>query len=325
MLVVIGTALLLVQFIARAEEVLCRRCGTTISRLSNVLNPAETPPASSKAEKVRLVDNIEGLESLTRLSNRVGQTFDMALFRTAQVKTVPSTRSIVDSFYPGYAWRVAECPVCGAFLGWSFDRPAECHDHTPDVIPEETHQKLSEGGNEKKSAPQEVLDRVFANHCLIKSLGYWNVEWCHKKQITQFHIPGPTLKRDPEYSLGSYPFAKEPEIKAEAGRRQIVQRFTGGQRCDETGVSRSTTVSLTCCAQSHQATGGPHQTAFIANFREPSVCSYEMTICVPELCSIAEFLPPSTMWDKQLMMQFVLRVSRQSQRPAGSTPLIGPR
>ncbi|XP_032240211.1 uncharacterized protein LOC5514702 [Nematostella vectensis] len=32
------------------------------------------------------------------------------------------------SWFPGYAWRIAVCPRCGAHLGWSFEDPLHTHE-----------------------------------------------------------------------------------------------------------------------------------------------------------------------------------------------------
>ena len=314
-----------------AHEVLCRRCGATITKLQNALKEEDTPPTNGESHEIQLDEDLGDVKKLVRLSNGVGQTFDLALFRTAQVKTIPATRSIKDSFFPGYAWRVAECPVCGAFLGWSFDRPAHCHHQETSVTTTTTtadQSKVSAKTNEESHVDIDaILNKAFAFTCLTKSLGYWNVEWCHKKHVTQFHIPGPTLQRNPEYSLGQFDSVVDTgaDGKLQPGtRRQIEQKFKNGQKCDETSTGRSSIVTLMCCAQYHNS-ANLHQSAFIASFREPFICMYELVVCVPELCAIPDFVPKAQSTSASVSTHAQTATSDDAVCASGAPPAKSPR
>ena len=281
-----------------AHEVLCRRCGATITKSANALASDSTPPSNGKDIPIVLEDDTasDAMKKVSRLSNRVGQTFDVALFRTAQVKTVPTTRSIQDSFFPGYAWRVAECPVCGAFLGWSFDRPAHCHSDPHDMPDTSSGSQpalpVRAVANEANVDVGAILNQVFATSCLTKTSSWWHVEYCYKKHVVQYHMDA-QMKRNPEWSLGKFSHERdtgESSAVESKVKRQVEQEFINGQRCDETNSPRSSTVSLTCCAQYHLG-ASLHQAPFIASVREPVLCKYEIVICVPELCAIPGFAP----------------------------------
>jgi len=190
-----------------------------------------------------------------------------------------SARSMADTFFPGYGWRPVECPICGAHLGWHFDRGTNCR---PEDEPP-AHENAA------------VAMRKIGRYCLSKSLGYWVVEWCNRDKVVQYHVEH--NMRKPEYSLGTFveaiaavdgdleDFAKLPGVP---GRRlHHLQRFDGGQRCDETNGPRSTRVIAVCCRDSASAVGD----FSIADFRETSVCQYSLTICVPDLCRVKGFSP----------------------------------
>jgi len=286
-------------------DVLCRRCGATITQLNLALPAEEAPPDNGKSDA--LVDNDfdeTGNRKLLKFRNKVGQTFDVALFKSAHVNAVAQTRSVQDSFFPGFAWRIAECSTCGAFLGWAYDRPGHCPNHHSHEKPEQPAKgTVSAEDAGPATDPEAVLDALFQSNCLQKALVYWHVEWCHKRSIKQFHIAGATMRRDPEYSLGEYSLEKGSRIvdsnlnmliPGTIGVRKMIEHvFTDGQRCDETKQPRSTIVSVTCCTNYHQSLG-PLNRPFIASLREPEICKYEMLICVPDLCLIPGFAPPAS-------------------------------
>lgn len=85
--------------------------------------------------------------------------------------------------------------------------------------------------------------------------------------------------------------------------RKVVDFFVGGQHCDENRKLRSTEVHLQCCdgsksqpqaspplpGQEPAGVAGsdplPHPAGLIQSITEPSLCAYEMIVCVPSLCA----------------------------------------
>ncbi|XP_022788151.1 uncharacterized protein LOC111328060 isoform X3 [Stylophora pistillata] len=57
--------------------------------------------------------------------------------------TCPQTAFEEHSWFPGYAWRVAVCPQCGAHMGWSFE-----HRHLQDYM--EKTSKFGDGLSSNK-------------------------------------------------------------------------------------------------------------------------------------------------------------------------------
>lgn len=51
--------------------------------------------------------------------NPHGHVFEVGCFATAHVRSI-GPASHFFSWFPGYAWRVALCPGCGAHLGWAY-------------------------------------------------------------------------------------------------------------------------------------------------------------------------------------------------------------
>lgn len=297
----LGVFLWLVGAVAVAgHEILCRRCGAVISDHEHLLTEDQSPPYySGELKAVAKDQSQDGIEQVREVTNAVGQSFEVALFKNAAVNSVYHTKSIQDSFFPGYAWQIAECPHCKSFVGWSFDRPSHCHAQVP-----------SEADIVMTESAETVLNRVFARHqnhgCLLKASGYWTMEFCFQKEVTQFHVESAKSRnRDPSYSLGT--FTTTREIKADSemsfhipgslgARRYVEQKFENGQKCDETGNSRSSTAILICCVNYHHSLG-PINTMFLATIREPALCQYELVVCIPELCPIPGFepKPPATL------------------------------
>lgn len=83
----------------------------------------------------------------------------------------------------------------------------------------------------------------------------------------------------------------------------MIDYFTGGQMCHETGGFRSTNVIFQCCPNSSppsaeilkQAGAGLQQmlgpnakfveTAFVESVVEKTLCQYEIIVCVPSMCA----------------------------------------
>ena len=53
-------------------------------------------------------------------TNPHGLTFDIGCFREAPGCAALGEATTEFTWFPGYAWRIADCAKCGAHLGWSF-------------------------------------------------------------------------------------------------------------------------------------------------------------------------------------------------------------
>lgn len=274
---------------AHGDGVACRKCGAPVAKLSSQL---PVLPKHVGTAKTNAMEDGGGIVQTVSVSNDLNQEFDLAVFASARVKSIaPAIANAAaaefakddNSFFPGHAAHAVDCPVCGNFLGWGFDRVALPTAPKPCKLTVEAAMRAD-------LEAQPCLTRVVTG-------GYWSVEYCHKLQVTQFH-PVSSTERSPAYSLGQFDPALpqqqqgEPSIVtgapgATGKRRQITHEFVSGQRCDETNLPRTTTVRLVCCVNKPGAT---HQ-ALIAAFREPRVCVYEMVVCLPSLCLVDGFLP----------------------------------
>jgi hypothetical protein len=97
-----------------------------------------------------------------------------------------------------------------------------------------------------------VIDRL-QKVCMINSVDWWSYEWCHRKEVKQFHmeIDQRTKKhfRNPEWSLGTYVYSDyySHEFDEETVE-EVIDYYEDGQVCDETGEGRKTEVHLRCCS-----------------------------------------------------------------------------
>jgi hypothetical protein len=65
-----------------------------------------------------------------------------------------------------------------------------------------------------------------------------------------------------------------------------AQYFTGGQKCDDSGHGRAVEVRFACCNATNQGVPKPSPMNMeIGKVYEPRPCFYELTVCVPLLCS----------------------------------------
>jgi len=164
---------------------------------------------------------------------------------------------------------------------------------------------------------QIIMDGL-QNICLILNTEtYWMYEWCHRKDIRQFHILHPPNGNDkpirsPDWSLGSYEsslvvredgtqsadynsYSKSPISK-------IIDFYIDGQHCDETGSGRRSQVHTQCCPNDdnnsnsktkkrkrkdkHSQTISNQHKIEIKSIREYDTCLYELVVCAEFLCNI---------------------------------------
>ena len=98
-----------------------------------------------------------------------------------------------------------------------------------------------------------VIDRL-KKMCIIHAIDWWSYEWCHRKEVKQFHmeVDQKTKKhqRNPEWSLGTYVYSDyySHEFDEETVE-EVIDYYEDGQHCDETGEGRKTEVHLRCCSQ----------------------------------------------------------------------------
>ena len=297
-------------------HVVCRKCGNEIAHTDDAFPTdglsflAKTPLEAPREED----------PPMSLFTNRVGISFDVASFLKARARPSGAVHAR-DSFFPGYTWRTVNCHVCGSHVGWYFERPDQCRNHqhghggggdgqrqpptnqgtTPTAPVRDSSQAV--GGGESASTTllsraQNILDNVVSGRCLEKNNGYWIVEWCNARKVTQYHLERSVnpMVRHPEYSLGTFSSQRVvvdgPTLKgAPAVRTYVVQEFTNGQRCDETQAPRTSRVNLVCCAASSTAAGSGIGNV-VVGYEEKALCAYELTVCLPELCDLPEFMPP---------------------------------
>lgn len=127
----------------------------------------------------------------------------------------------------------------------------------------------------------EIVDKALDGECVLAAAGWWTYEICYKKEVRQYHQE-PDGTRPSDWSMGKFVSdATEvstvdtdvPSIYA----TDVVQQFAGGQHCDENGELRRTKVVYTCCKSRPSAPS-------VDKIDEPSLCSYLISVCVPELC-----------------------------------------
>lgn len=58
-------------------------------------------------------------------TNPLGLTFHIGCFRDAPGCASIGAATTEYTWFPGYAWRIADCAKCGVHLGWQFTSPAD--------------------------------------------------------------------------------------------------------------------------------------------------------------------------------------------------------
>lgn len=114
---------------------------------------------------------------------------------------------------------------------------------------------------------------------MLATSGWWSYQVCYAKEVRQFHEE-PDGTRPSDWSMGVFVPPKHTTDMPDMGS-DVVQYFAGGQHCDENGEQRNTKVVYTCCKSK------PSSIA-IDSVDEPSLCSYVINVCVPELCDSSD-------------------------------------
>lgn len=117
------------------------------------------------------------------------------------------------------------------------------------------------------------------DECVVTSSGWWSYQVCYKKEVRQFHEEQDGT-RPSDWSMGIF-VPEENTVDTPAMGSDVVQLFAGGQHCDENGEQRRTKVVYTCCKSKPAILA-------IDSVDEPTLCSYIINVCVPELCENAD-------------------------------------
>lgn len=128
----------IVEIQQHQDTFLCRRCGQDITVVANLNN------LGSKLALGQRNDTLLGVKQclIQLFKNPHGQHFELITVTSANVKSLGEAFE-EHSWFPGYAWRVAVCPQCGAHMGWSFE-----HRHLQDYM--EKTSKFGDGLSSNK-------------------------------------------------------------------------------------------------------------------------------------------------------------------------------
>lgn len=141
-------------------------------------------------------------------------------------------------------------------------------------------QRQLDGAAGEKQRRAQIVEQTFApNVCVLANFGWWSYEVCYKKEVRQYHEEQDG-SRSSDWSMGVF-VPQEQAADAPDMGSDVVQYFAGGQYCDENGEQRNSRVTYTCCKSK------PAEIS-IGTIVEPTLCSYVINVCVPELCAKSE-------------------------------------
>eukprot|EP01138_Halocafeteria_seosinensis_P014188 gb/GECG01014487.1/.p1 GENE.gb/GECG01014487.1/~~gb/GECG01014487.1/.p1 ORF type:complete len:393 (+),score=44.34 gb/GECG01014487.1/:1-1179(+) len=276
-----------------STEFFCRHCGAPIAYPEDYMWAPSGDMDTSKLSYVQKQPQLGSQGRLFAFKNPAGIEHRVALFRAVSNVREDAAPQFAESYFKKYSWVPIFCS-CGRQMGWKFIHL----DDTPPAADSDSKassvRKKDEdaGGKTGTSATSQI--RVVPYHyaeeeerlkslnriCLTHPMGWWNVRYCHKEEVIQFHRePDGTV--DPKWSLGKY--------RAQAVERTSFNNvprgyyysyfYTQGQICHETNKGRQTEAQFLCCP-----TRSSDVKPTILSVQEPSVCKYVVRICVPDLC-----------------------------------------
>ncbi|KAG9413566.1 Protein OS-9 [Aphanomyces cochlioides] len=244
-------------------SVRCRYCGAHLAWKHHYQNlPSES---KARAKYTRAEASLGTNGEVVYFDNPSGVEFELASFVDSEaIPTDSFTQQ--DTFFDAYNWRSLTCPRCAKHVGWKFTHVLQ------EQCMMETENHMNGAGKAKKGTRaklSEIVDSSFSyQKCHVMSNGWWSYQHCYKNEIRQYHEEADGTKPS-DWSLGHY-------SEDRSNDKEIIHHFSGGQHCDENGKLRSTTVKYVCCPEQHDVT--------VDTIDEPSLCSYVLRVCVPDLC-----------------------------------------
>ncbi|KAF0712789.1 Aste57867_4655 [Aphanomyces stellatus] len=197
--------------------------------------------------------------------NPSGIEFELVPFVDSEA-VASDAYTLQDTFFDSYNWRSLTCPRCTKHVGWKFTHVLQ------EQCMLDTERNMNSAAPTKKGSRAKlaaIVDAAFATQkCHVMSNGWWSYQHCYKNEIRQFHEEHDGTRPN-DWSMGHF-------SEDRSNDKEISHHFSGGQHCDENGKLRSTTVKYVCC---------PEQADIVVDtIEEPSLCSYTMRVCVPDLC-----------------------------------------
>ncbi|XP_070535964.1 protein OS-9-like [Ptychodera flava] len=136
----------------------------------------------------------------------------------------------------------------------------------------------------------ELLKPLEDKSCLVKTKHWWTYEYCHGKEIKQYHLEDGNIVGDTIY-LGYFDSEfdwknhSNTELKRHKAGRYHSQLYKNGSVCDITGKQREAEVRFLCSEDTEDT---------ISRVDEPSSCTYLLTIHTNRLCKHPHLrLPPT--------------------------------
>ncbi|CAH0477808.1 unnamed protein product [Peronospora belbahrii] len=251
----------------------CRSCGAPVAYKSDFIDLHDTSKAVESRHEPILGDNVQ----LYTFVDHNREEFELAGF-TEVLGLERSGFSKKATMFDDYSWRDISCSECKKPIGRVF-----YHEKVEECINTQLMESITTNRASEKSLPSttkvaskaEIVRKELEGQCLTTVISWWTYEVCYGQEVRQYHEESDG-SRSGEWSMGVF-VPERRKTDADADATGVVQRFAGGQHCDENGKLRSTIVVYTCC-QSR-----PNE-VMIEKVGEPSLCKYLIRVCVPSLC-----------------------------------------
>uniref|UniRef100_A0A914VXM6 Endoplasmic reticulum lectin 1 n=1 Tax=Plectus sambesii TaxID=2011161 RepID=A0A914VXM6_9BILA len=172
----------------------------------------------------------------------------------------------------------------------------DADDGTEEVEPKRSASRPQESPVPKAPTPPPPVDQQLAtsflsgDYCLYGGAGWWKHEYCHGKQVLQFH-EDPHAGRT-EIVLGKWDkdvhlkwMRENPHkapIRADGRIRQVSHLYVNGDYCESSGLPRTVEVRLRC----RESQG--NQNAVTLYLLEPQVCEYVLGVESAMLCDLLQ-------------------------------------
>ncbi|KAF1324616.1 Os-9 protein, partial [Globisporangium splendens] len=257
----------------------CRFCGATVAFKKDYIGLHDTSKAVASKRESILGDDGE----LHTFVNPSRVEMDLAGFKKSYAVESEAYTSKA-TFFENYNWRDVHCSSCKRHLGWKFhhDELQQCvNAKAIEAITAKTKtaaapkQDTVDATTSEKERKAKIVQDALEGDCIIATSGWWSYQVCYGKEVRQYHEEADGT-RPSDWSMGVYVEDGKASDTPDFGT-DVVQYFAGGQHCDENGELRNTKVTYTCCKTKPQVLS-------IDSVEEPSLCSYIINVCVPELC-----------------------------------------
>ncbi|CAL8111604.1 unnamed protein product [Orchesella dallaii] len=190
-----------------------------------------------------------------------------------------------------------------------------------EILTEETEEEYLKPSKPSLHDNSFLAGFLSGKNCLTGGSNWWKFEYCYGKYVLQYHLEDKSGSRT-EITLGRWNkdkhieyLEKHPHKKSITmqNKRTVIQYYSNGDSCDQTGQPRSVEVKLKCV-------DNPSPSAIAVYLLEPKTCEYTLGVESSLLCPLLKQSDDYGLFD---VSEFVAAAEKAGSKSASPAPVSG--